>query len=60
MKRISILSVIISVLCGPAIVAQFATLETNIAACLTVGAFGGFLAALWTQVIHPRINKKRI
>jgi len=59
-KRINIASIIISVLCGPAIVAQWAALEPNITACLTVGAFGGFVAALWTQVFHPRINRKKI
>ena len=24
-----------------------------------MGAFGGFVAAFWTQIIHPRLNKKR-
>jgi hypothetical protein len=60
LKRINIASIIISVLCGPAIVGQWATLEVNISACLTVGAFGGLVAALWTQVFHPMINSKKI
>lgn len=59
-KRINIVSVIVAVFCGPAIVGQWAALETNIAACLTVGAFGGLVAALWTQVIHPRLNTNKI
>lgn len=60
LKKINIASVIISVLCGPAIVGQWATLEVNISACLAVGAFGGLVAALWTQVFHPKINSKKI
>jgi hypothetical protein len=27
---------------------------------LTVGVFGGFVAALWTQIFHPMINRKKI
>jgi len=58
-RRISVHSIIISVLSGPAIVAQFGALDYNISLYLTVGAFGGILAAFWTQVLHPRFNKGR-
>lgn len=52
--------IIVSVLAGPAIVAQLAIVETNIAAFLTVGAFGGFITAFWIQVLHPKLNKASI
>lgn len=59
-KRINVVSVIVSVLTGPAIVAEYVSLDPNISAYLTVGAFGGILAAFWTQIIHPRLNRKKI
>jgi hypothetical protein len=59
-RNLNIQSIIISVLCGPAICAQFGALEMNISAFLTVGAFGGLLAAFWTQIVHPRLNSGKI
>lgn len=60
MRKFNILSIIVSVLSGPAIVAQFGALDNNISLYLTVGAFGGLLAAIWNQLLHTRFNKSKI